>query len=422
MHSFDQTTSEFTALHGAAIYGNLHTVEELLNEDRVSFLQMLVTEDENKNLPLDRAAPRGHFQIVKILIEAHKSIDSKDYVMHNQQSYTPLLSTVRWYLKVLDGSYNKGTLSGIFNTRKNKDSEYLNIIRLLIQQYPEWINQCDNKGHNALYYVVHAVADAVYNENHLLLEKTKTVAAILMSNGCNFDDISNNKNSPHDLARIRRIDSIFLKIQEDIEKQKENERNQKILILPLKEKPTENLKNPPQNNTKTNKDCFIKKTHKNKRKTTNSNFSYYPLLNALESDNKNINPGKYFDENKNQVTPTVFKQKNNIDEKQVIDEVVKNFKFRKNYQNRSNNGKIKINEKIVRENLKEFIIKNDINNLINDDQHLIKKIADCLDIEEMTTGFLCCKKTTVLITFNDFMAQESLACNRKLERFGSRRK
>jgi hypothetical protein len=150
-----------TSLHKAALFGNVHQVKDLAKQE-LSFYKQLTTKDENDNLSLDRAAPRGHYEIVKMLVEAHKK-PGNEYVIHNAQKYSPFLSAVRWYLKVLDnkeelvagndklGEFRKGK----FNVGKSFSKDYLNIIKLLAKEYPEHTTKPDNKGCNAMVYAIY---------------------------------------------------------------------------------------------------------------------------------------------------------------------------------------------------------------------------------------------------------------------------
>src|SRR3990167_9910996 len=89
-----------TPLHEAALQGHEQKVKDILcNLCNFAMLNLI---DEAECTPLDRAAARGHAGIVKCLVAAHKA-SGHDYQMQNKNCYTPLLSAVRWFYKVLDG-------------------------------------------------------------------------------------------------------------------------------------------------------------------------------------------------------------------------------------------------------------------------------------------------------------------------------
>lgn len=102
-----------TVLHKAALHGNYQQVLQLKNDNPTYFLEMLMTRDKNDDFPLDRAAARGHYEIVKLLVEEHKQ--NKLQYAGNDRNYNPLLSAIRWYCKVIDNTYDKFALHGKFN-------------------------------------------------------------------------------------------------------------------------------------------------------------------------------------------------------------------------------------------------------------------------------------------------------------------
>lgn len=167
-----------TSLHQAVLSGDIEKLKIIAAKDEASFNEQLTTKDANDNLPLDRACPRGHYEIVKLLIEAHKKPGNK-YVMHNKQNYYPFLSAVRWYFKVLDDS--DGLTNGKFNTGTNCSRDYMNIIQLLAKEYPEHTTISDNKGCNALVYAINHFNNACHKNDTVKIEKIKRVLEFLIS-------------------------------------------------------------------------------------------------------------------------------------------------------------------------------------------------------------------------------------------------
>lgn len=164
-----------TALHQAALSGNVRQVKTLA-EQEANFNQQLLSPDSNDNLPLDRACPRGHYEIVSMLVAAHKK-PGCEYVMHNKQNYYPFLSTVRWYLKALDGEVSG---YGRFNSQKNFSKDYMNIIHLLAKEYPDHMLKSDNKGCNALVYAINHFNNACIEKNASKIERIKVLLQFLI--------------------------------------------------------------------------------------------------------------------------------------------------------------------------------------------------------------------------------------------------
>ncbi|WP_298622603.1 hypothetical protein [uncultured Legionella sp.] len=167
-----------TSLHQAALFGDLKKTIDLAKQAEI-FNKQLTTVDNNDNLPLDRACPRGHYAIVKILVEAHKK-PGNEYVMHNKQNYYPFLSTARWYLKALDGINENEARCGHFNSEKMFSQDYMNILRLLAQEYPEHVAISDNKGCNALVYAIYHFHNALIAKDSGKISAIKVLLEFLI--------------------------------------------------------------------------------------------------------------------------------------------------------------------------------------------------------------------------------------------------
>lgn len=230
---YSKTDKRTTPLHEACLNGEYNVVKELLANDKIQFQQMLNTIDYNNNLPLDRVAARGHKRIAELLIQAHKESNDCDYIIYNKQEYTPLLSAVRWYCKVLDGTYAKGNcLLGKFNTASNFKRDYMNLIKLLMDSYPEHKNTTDNKGCNSLYYVILHLAEAIKskagdNKNVVALSR---LSDLLIKEGVSLDITNKQGWSPRSRAEqgniltlvtnMEQSDSESLKIEKPHKKNK----------------------------------------------------------------------------------------------------------------------------------------------------------------------------------------------------------
>src|SRR5690349_18829197 len=130
-HNDKRYSKMTTNLHQAVMVGDLAKVLNLKRTNYENFIEMLVTPDGNGDLPLDRAAARGHYEIVVILLNEHH-ISKQAYTINNKQHYTPLLSAVRAYLQIIADNYQKKGdyyAHGIFNI-ENANADYLAIIKL----------------------------------------------------------------------------------------------------------------------------------------------------------------------------------------------------------------------------------------------------------------------------------------------------
>lgn len=228
-HKVIKQSTQTTALHQAVLNGELLSVRELMGEAD-TFNQQLHFVDYNNNLPLDRACPRGHFEIVELLVNAHKK-PGNEYVMHNPQNYYPFLSTVRWYLKVLDNAKNQLNV-GVFNRSENFSEDYVKIIRLLAKEYSETVGNCDNKGLNALDYAIIHLSHAM-GKKKLSSEKIVKIEALiemLMDFNLSYNV---HRQMPHIWAKVG---ASIIQMEQDkkIEKQRAHSNNVTSAIAPLK--------------------------------------------------------------------------------------------------------------------------------------------------------------------------------------------
>lgn len=173
-----------TPFHQAALFGYADYVEKLITRKNLSIEEktffrdhkekysldaikrMLITPDSNNNLPLDRAAARGHFYVVKMLISLHKAEGYPDYpdTIPNKQQFSPLLSAVYWYFKVLKGLTPEEARVGKFVTGEQAPKCYKEMIDLLILSYPQHvIKNADDKGRNALYFLIQHMSECNHN-------------------------------------------------------------------------------------------------------------------------------------------------------------------------------------------------------------------------------------------------------------------
>lgn len=195
-----------------------------LKKESVDFKKHLITLDASKNLPLDNACLKGHYDIVKLLINSQEELG----VTHNISSYCLLLETVKQYLFVLLDNYNKLGSFCSFNSQVNFLNNYSNIIQLLIKKYPEQLNRADNKGINALFYVVDFWADIfkknikgnaknfIYSFKHEM-----ALLELLIESGSHVDSKDPTVKSVMSLAKRRGIANFLTNLITEIEHRKQ---------------------------------------------------------------------------------------------------------------------------------------------------------------------------------------------------------
>ncbi|MBV8802561.1 MAG: hypothetical protein JO131_06295, partial [Gammaproteobacteria bacterium] len=119
----------------------------------------IILPDYNNDLLIDRAATRGHFDVVKELIKVHSNSIYK-YSIHNLAGFHPLISAAYWWNKTLEGLKDRDKRLGIFNETESH-LHYYKIMRDLISNYDRICNKTVNlstaditHNTNALYYIV----------------------------------------------------------------------------------------------------------------------------------------------------------------------------------------------------------------------------------------------------------------------------
>lgn len=132
------------------------------------------------------AADMGDVVTVSKLIKKYQKLNIL-YVIDNEQSYTPLLSAVRKFTKLYSPViYNQEELKRSKNRSVNPD-HYKEIIKKLLDQFPEMINHADLKNANALHYVLYALRDAKDEKSSQAL---RWLALTLYSYGARTSTIS----------------------------------------------------------------------------------------------------------------------------------------------------------------------------------------------------------------------------------------
>ena len=132
----------------AARNGDTKMVQLLLN-NADNIYELISTQNVHGESALPIAAARGHIEIVKLIITKYKELE--DYVGPIplvKNNYTSLLTAIRSYAKILDGTQVK---VGVYNENK-VDSSYFGIIQKLLNTFPDDVDIPDNKGCTPLYY------------------------------------------------------------------------------------------------------------------------------------------------------------------------------------------------------------------------------------------------------------------------------
>jgi hypothetical protein len=438
-----------TKLHNAALDGDFAKVQGLKESDP-EFLNMLTTRDHNQDLPLDRAAARGHYPIVELLVKEHK-INKKPYFV-NSRNYSALLSAIRWYCKVLDGTYKERIVVGEFNTGETKDNDYLNVIKLLMKEYPEHIHKVDNKNLYGLHYVFFHFREAIKNKNDTNINALKQLIMVLIQNGMS-PYLLCGEESPFSMA-TQNGDHPFL----NTVKQAEDSINSNpIPCLETDEKEvsaqTTSTSSSSSDSSKS-RNLARKKSKPVSASRTSNQFEYLigsvdpinitdtEVPDRIENSEKineslskikkdNIHPTGIKEKHKTRVNDKHFKV--NKDKKQneskanikkeyyekLADDIFENFKLTVNYKPSGEKDNLKCAE--IKKRMVELLNDNyshlDKKFSQNKRKRLIINLSKSLSLESITTGFLCCRKTKKWIALNEETFTEALINNKKKLKF-----
>jgi Ankyrin repeats (many copies) len=412
MHSTRNDLSENTGtteLHEAAKWGEYNQALDLKEKRNDEFLKFLIKADYNGDLPLDRAAARGHYNIVEMLINAH-SLPNCSYHGLAKNNYTPFLSAVRWYCKVLDGTYTRGGVTGKFNTvvndKQDYKKDYINIIKLLIQRFPQHISKADDKGLNAMHYAVmhlnHAM-DKTTNQKvqNALIELVK----LLRESGLSFHMGVNSGPSPisHASARIKYtlegIDSTVARKEKEKEaasnaKAARSKTNSELEKYTYKEY-SYDYDLVPQVDTIT-----VKSGQEDKLVSDEEDDLADPQINSTKSRQKKTS------------ATTHQKQARPIDFSELANLIFKKFQKNTNYQARTpsesqfDNAIVSKLEDLLKKSLSPMQIVT-----YQDQKALVTPLADAIKLQSHTSGFLCCAKTRRWLELDEHVVQSVLNGN-----------
>lgn len=413
-----------TPLHKAALLGDYKNYLEL--KKNTKFFTWLITPDFNGDLPLDRAAARGHWEIVKDLITMHKSSDDTDYNYdHTPHLYTALLSAVKWSFKVLDGTYNINGQHGVFNTGPTSAKDYKNIIRKLIRTYPDQVNHCDDQGCSPIYYAIHALGDAKEKANKKSSELAVQVIRVLLNHNASLENTGDKvRKNARMLAEQRNVLRELLAIESAVKQSQVSHdtlKNNKtvttsegMLAIPqvsdlktpvtsINDNPiTQTLDNPLTAEFKCVKRKAKKRIMESPEIELDDATRYAGLLvektvDTLENDSSslhNVNADK-----KNAINPikicddvlNTFKKENNISGDTYVDiDALKSL--------------CKNNKAII----EEMSVKTQ--------KAFLRDLKNCLQYQTITSGFLFCRRVKKIITLDKLMLEaitEDLLGNKK---------
>lgn len=206
-------------LHKACLEGDYDSLILLAEQDHDKFMSMLIQYDSHGYLPLDSAAEHGHVKIVELLLDKHKSHGfSYEYKMHNKDLYTPLLATVRTFLRIML-AYDKPLNHNIKINPETYQDDYLDIIQMLIWNYPKHINQREDRGFTPLHFVVIHMLKETKNQNSNHCKVISELAYLLMSQGASLDVQTFNGKSPRMFAEEEKtVIDIFIHFEDIIKK------------------------------------------------------------------------------------------------------------------------------------------------------------------------------------------------------------
>jgi len=429
-------TQQRSELHEAALFGK-HEDALKLKQSHPEYLNMLQMRDEDSDcLPLDRAAARGHFAMVEFLVNEHKK--NKIKYSTNKENYSPLLSVVRWYCKVLDGTYADNVLVGQFNTGETSDTGYLNIIRLLMQEFPEHIHMPDNKGLYAMHYVFFHLKNAIKSGDQDNKEKLTNLVKILIENGMSLDR-SYKSLSPRGMANndenktiSSAVIDIFNKVENKVKPVKQSMASLQKAVSTNDIKTTAHRNNSKKRNTAKDEALidlqsfeidFVPALNSNNiavavaPKETDKIIPVTPKL-PKKVPNKNIASEQKLSTAQQLTTPNNRKQhtkKNPVilsenestltknECQQLAVDIFNTFKTTTNY--RTNSDKEDLQQKMLIEQIAKILLDNSCEQLTKkchqNRGNVVSDLSKTLRLESITTGFLCCRNTKRWLEFDE---------------------
>lgn len=404
-------------VYQAALFGDYNTLVKLQKENSAEFQNMVILKDEYGVCAIEVAAARGHFDIVKLLLAAYESGPEFKYQCTTSHDYTHILTAVRGYLNSLNPTTPKEYFrSGTFiaNTAKNFNENYLGIIELLLNHYPELANACDDKGLNALYYTVHNIADGHETRNENLLRQSLKLARLLLRHGVELDNKGYSKfhhsvalHSARGLAVKRNVHNILAIIENGcktnakpqpstttivgaelatpIKRTKEKEPVQVKITLPeyWEEFPIEEEFIPVAGNMKSRRQLRINGSDAEK---PDSKFAILDLevanttTSALRSRSSFFQPDKTRDFNKKQFVTDVMDNYKKYAELEQVSAVINAF---------------------VTRNFQAIIALSHC-----EQRELKSNLKLCLKLEKITEGFLFCKRERTILSVDNFLMEE----------------
>jgi hypothetical protein len=215
------------SLRRAALDGDAKTIKQLLSDEKT--LPLLIRHDKNNNLPLDQAAVRGHSEVVKLLVQYHRSSPYK-YTIRNNQGYHPLVTAAHWWCKTIQGLTKEDIRVGIFNDN-NPEKAYFEIMRDLIINYnaickeveigqTEWVHNA-----NSLYHIIRIMTlkTSQCGDINTHRKNAQFIAQKLLNRGVSLDIRTNahaKGHSPRSLAKKEGIIALIEKMEENAAKAK----------------------------------------------------------------------------------------------------------------------------------------------------------------------------------------------------------
>lgn len=198
--------SGITPLHHAAFVGDKEQALDLLNNRRNDFLDMLITATETDLLPLDCAVPRGHLEIVKVLVRGHRYSDNK-YVICNKQGFHPIIQAAHWWCNFVQGSAFPDKHYSHYTKKPERD--FPAIMLLLIDYYDRIcsgieLGLCDTVHEmNALLPLIRIMTlkESCAGDIKMHKEQAKIVAKKLMEKGVSLDCMCKSGLTPRRLAK-----------------------------------------------------------------------------------------------------------------------------------------------------------------------------------------------------------------------------
>jgi len=201
---------DLPSLHYAAIHGDEKTAKKILENPENHYLVSLA--DSNGDLPLDRAAARGHDEISNLFIQIHATTEYK-YFRENSQGFHPIISAAYWWNKTLQGLTQWDKRLGTFN-ETNPEKAFFNIMKNLITYYPSICKDVTlsspDQAHNtnALYFIVILMCNSSAAVGNIDIHKNnaKHIAKKLIEQGVSLR-LRNSLSGKHALDYARKHDT-----------------------------------------------------------------------------------------------------------------------------------------------------------------------------------------------------------------------